>query len=115
VAACCVDPDGRWLLRRITEGPILRGLWLPPFGDLEDPERAVEEASRLIPGQLAARPRPLPVLRHAITHRRIRVTPVRFDVATAQSAAGIGRWVDPSNHRLPTSSLFEKLLESNDL
>jgi len=36
VAACCVDREGAWLLRRIDEGPILRGLWLPPLAELED-------------------------------------------------------------------------------
>jgi A/G-specific adenine glycosylase len=115
VAACCVDATGRWLLCRVTEGPILRGLWLPPFDDLPEGRRAVDRAREMMPFELSARPRPLSPVRHSITHRRIRVHPVRLDVAAADEVGVDGRWVDPMNHRLPTSSLLEKLLSANDL
>ncbi len=43
-AACCVDAEGRWLVRQVCEGPILRGLWLPPIAELEP--REAPEAGR---------------------------------------------------------------------
>jgi A/G-specific adenine glycosylase len=115
VAACCIDDSGRWLLRRVTEGPILQGLWLPPLADLLDDQRAADRAREMMPLSLAARPRVLPPVRHSITHRKIRVIPVRLAVAATDGVVVDGRWVDPMNHRLPTSSLLEKLLSANDL
>jgi len=115
VAACCVDASGRWLLCRVTEGPILRGLWLPPLDDLLDGQRAADRATELMPFSLSARPRVLAPVRHSITHRRIQVIPVRLDVAATDGVGVDGRWVDPVNHRLPTSSLLDKLFSANDL
>ena len=48
VAACAIDCNGDWLLRRIDDSPILRGLWLPPLAELEDGADPVVEARRLV-------------------------------------------------------------------
>jgi A/G-specific adenine glycosylase len=108
-AACCIDSDGRWLLRRIDDGPILQGLWLPPLATLD----LGEDASSSLRGCLglpASVPAvELPTLTHSITHRRIRVNPVRFEVPSALVEGIDGRWVDPRKPRLPTSSLLGKL------
>ncbi len=114
VAACCVDRTGRWLLRRVDEGPILRGLWLPPLAELVDGESPADRARTLVPLPLAAPPMQLEAVRHAITHRRIQVLPVLLRVAAGQGRVG-GRWVDPDDLRLPTSSLLEKLLKKSAL
>ena len=114
-AACCVDASGRWLVRQVSEGPILRGLWLPPIAELaprEDPEAA---ACRLVPGELLAPPRRLPAVRHSITHRRITVHPVRLELSPDGAATVAGRWVDPASPAIATSSLFFKLLQASDL
>jgi A/G-specific adenine glycosylase len=115
VAACCVDGRGRWLVREVVDGPILRGLWLPPLADLPDSRSAVEQALELVPIALAETPQPLPVVRHSITHRRIRVYPVRMVATAAGRLETGGRWVDPVNGGFPTSSLFMKLIRINTL
>jgi A/G-specific adenine glycosylase len=109
VAACCVDERGRWLVRQVTDGPILRGLWLPPLAELGDGDQALERALWLVTDPMREPPLVLPEVRHSITHRRIRIQPVRLAVRGAECRAP-GRWVDPRRCRLPTSSLFEKLL-----
>lgn len=114
VAACCVDSEGRWLLRQLKDGPILRGLWLPPIAELGDGEIAADRAGALVPELVPAGVRELGELRHSITHRRIRVLPVLLTVDGVPAKLE-GRWIDPHNHRLPTSSLFWKLISVNEL
>ncbi len=114
VAACCVGPDGRWLLRQVSEGPILVGLWLPPFRPLAVGEDPIAAAAGLSPAPAAGRPERLGPVRHSITHRRIEVVPVRVPVAAWSSAAG-WCWAPPENPGVPTSSLLEKILHLNSL
>jgi len=110
VAACCVDDGGRWLLRRVDEGPILRGLWLPPFAEAGDGEEPASIAARLLPGRSPSpRAEVLPPLRHSITHRRIEVVPVRLR-ARGSALPGDGWcWAEPAAPGVPTSSLLAKL------
>jgi A/G-specific adenine glycosylase len=115
VAACCIDRRGRWLVREVVEGPILRGLWLPPLADLAGDRSAIEQALELVPIPAVEPPVAMPVVRHSITHRRIRVHPVRLVVATTGRLAGEGRWVDAESDGIPTSSLFMKLIRINSL
>jgi len=115
VAACCIDETGRWLLRRVSQGPILRGLWLPPIAHLANPDRAIETALDMVPLRPSAAPRRLQAVRHSITHRRISVTPVRIDVVRTDAAGIDGRWADPAEADLPTSSLLQKLFSVKDL
>jgi A/G-specific adenine glycosylase len=112
VAACCIGPDGRWLLHRVDQGPILRGLWLPPVASLGPDDDALSVASSLAPLP-TTRPRPGSVVRHAITHRRIEVHPVFLEPAGAElrieDAEGGWQWADPLHPGLPTSSLLAKI------
>lgn len=108
VAALITDGRNRLLVRRIEEGPILRGLWLPPLGVLTDPQEAVERARELAPVTVEAEEKlPVPV-RHSITHRRITVFPVPMRAMTRKEPEDC-RWVDPLAPGVPTSSLLGKL------
>lgn len=125
VAACLVMPDGRWLLRKIETGPILRGLWLPPVANLEGDADALDLATGSLPeGFSSATGTVLDSVRHHITHRRIEVIPVLFRISPEQSVAlcdeltsfSGGRYSGdtwqcacPGEVKGGTSSLFEKL------
>jgi A/G-specific adenine glycosylase len=114
VAACVVRADGAWRLHRIEDGPILRGLWLPPLADLEDGVDPVGRARVLanLPHSDAAMGG---TIHHGITHRRIRVTPVRLDADEAQAGVGEGvRWWRPGEPLPATSSLLAKLVTALD-
>ncbi len=115
VAACCVDEAGRWLVRLVDEGPILEGLWLPPMSPLAPGDDPVEVARGLVPGPYEASPRLLDEVPHSITHRRIRIVPVRLSVVGGGIGELEGRWIDPDAVALPTSSIFGKLLQTNNL
>ena len=112
VAACCITPEGSWLLRRIDEGPILQGLWLPPLADLVDGSDPVVEAGRLLPEKRNPQATAGPPVRHNITHRKIDVLPVRLDVDHFDPPSEDWRWVDPRKPDLPTSSLLAKLVDA---
>ena len=112
VAACCVDREGAWLLRRIDEGPILRGLWLPPLAELEDQTNPLDEAKRLLPDVKSRYLTAGPAVRHHITHRRIDVVPVRVEAERFDPPSENWRWVDPRDPGVPTSSLLAKLVEN---
>ena len=110
VAACFVDPKGRWLLRKVQEGPILRGLWLPPLANLEREADPVKVAMSLGPEGLSLDGcQVFGAVRHSITHRRIEVVPVLVSVVHADFPAAMWQWSRPGEVDGGTSSLFEKL------
>jgi len=110
VAACLVGSDERWLLRRVQEGPILRGLWLPPFADLQSEADPATEALALAPEGLPAETGAVfPAVRHHITHRRIEVIPVLINAPDADLSAALWQWARPGEVAGGTSSLFLKL------
>jgi len=111
VAACAIDCNGDWLLRRIDDSPILRGLWLPPLAELEDGADPVVEARCLIPDAKRCSAAVAPPVRHHITHRKIDVVPVCFEVDIFDPPSESWRWMDPRNLDVPTSSLLGKLVE----
>jgi len=111
VAACCVDREGAWLLRRIDEGPILQGLWLPPLAELEDQTDPLDEAKRLLPDVKSRYLIVGPAVRHHITHRKIDVVPVRVEAECFDPPSENWQWVDPREPGVPTSSLLGKLVE----
>ena len=114
VAACCSDIEGQWLLKRVDEGRILRGLWLPPLAELEESQSPARRAAELVPGLQWTQGETGSPVRHTITHRRIEVVPVRF-VADGFDSLGEGwRWADPLDPEVPTSSLLAKLFERLD-
>jgi A/G-specific adenine glycosylase len=110
VAACVVADDGPWLVRRVDKGPILRGLWLPPVRELEKCVDPKDVAGQLVPFGVNSAPTLANAVRHNITHRRIDVTPVRFDVAHTDPPSDAWRWIDPVSPGVPTSSLLQKLV-----
>jgi len=112
VAACVVTADGEWLVRRVDEGPILRGLWLPPVLEIEEGADPAKAASRLVPFATKSSPKLGDAVRHNITHRKIDVIPVRFEAARAEPPSDTWRWVDPMDPGLPTSSLLAKLVDA---
>ncbi len=112
VAVWLERPDGAVLLRRVDEGPLLVGLWLPPFAELGDGEDPAEAATAI------ARDAGWPVrlrreagVRHAITHRDILVIPfagAAGGVRVAEPRDGWS-WQHPGDPAVPTSSLLAKL------
>jgi A/G-specific adenine glycosylase len=111
-------PDGAVLLRRVTDGPVLRGLWLPPYAPLRAGETLAAAATALArshghAGGLEAR---APV-RHGITHRRITVHPFAATVfagrardrAPPDEALG---WYDARTPGVATSALLGKLFRA---
>ena len=114
VAACCIDENGQWLLRRIDEGPVLRGLWLPPLAELAAADDPSREAARLVPELQSESGEIVPAVRHTITHRRLSVIPVRFALDHVGPMSNGWRWVDPRDPEVPTSSLLLKLVESSE-
>ena len=112
VFACCVTPEGEWMLRRITDGPILRGLWLPPFAELRRAdETTVQQAAALVPhsvgnGEVCRS------MSHSITFRRIELIPVRFAVMGRELPAATWQYARPDKLRTGTSSLLPKLVKS---
>lgn len=112
LAVIIEDHDGRWLLRQVVEGPILNGLWLPPFCEI-DPKRPLEEqASDLAAFKVESAVDVFEPVKHSITHRRIEVTPARTRMDDPVSAPEGWSWADPEKPNLPTSSLLGKLLKS---
>jgi A/G-specific adenine glycosylase len=112
VAACIVAGDGSWLVRRIDEGPILRGLWLPPLGTVVDTSDPRSEAKKLVPVAVSSNVVVGLPVRHNITHRKIDVVPVRFKARESETPTGAWRWVDPHKPGVPTSSLLRKLVDT---
>jgi len=112
VASCAVGPDGRWLLRRVTEGPILRGLWLPAFGELDPGESPARAAVELLPLTPLAASRHVGEVEHGITHRRIAVAVVAVAVAGGPAPGPEWRWVGVEEKEVATSSLLAKLVRA---
>ena len=112
VSACCVDDTGRWLLRRVDEGPVLRGLWMPPLAELAATDDPCRTAAGLVHELEPESGEIVRAVHHTITHRRIEVMPVRFAVDRLDPPSSGRRWVDPSDPGVPTSALLLKLVES---
>jgi A/G-specific adenine glycosylase len=112
VAACLIDQSGGWMLRRIEEGTILRGLWLPPLASLGPEDDPVGVAQALVPWTASGRPVERQPVRHAITYRRITVTPVQMPVGSVEHCPDGWQRVDPVKPELPTSSLLAKLVKA---
>jgi len=109
VAVCAVDPERRWLLRRVDDGPILRGLWLPPLAEIAVDGDPIASALGLLPDCVTTAQEARPPVRHNITHRKIDVVPVRFVIEHLEPPSDKWRWLDPKNPGVPTSSLLAKL------
>jgi A/G-specific adenine glycosylase len=112
VAVWLQRPDGRVLLRRVDDGPLLAGIWLPPYAVI--PEGAEPaSAARALAGEagFVGLLSPAPAVRHGITHRDIRVLPFVATISgdgVAEAMPGWS-WQNPAAPALPTSSLLGKL------
>jgi A/G-specific adenine glycosylase len=106
------DGSGRWLLREVSDGPILRGLWLPPFVEIDARQPSEDRVRRLLPFRSTARIDFSHPVRHSITHRRIEISPARVGVDPAPDVPAGWSWADPGSPGLPTSSLLGKLHRS---
>ena len=107
--------DGCVLLRRVDHGPLLVGLWLPPFSVVAGRSAAGDAARTLardagldVPLTRAA------TVKHGITHRDIDVLPFvgavrRMRVAEVRDGWS---WQNPRAPRVPTSSLLAKLADA---
>jgi A/G-specific adenine glycosylase len=110
LVAVVEDAKGRWMLRRVSEGPILLGLWLPPFAERDDRRSLEDQIRALVPVPSGAAFEEGSPIRHSITHRRIEITPVRVRVEMQPSDPDGCVWADPETPDLPTSSLLAKLV-----
>lgn len=108
---CCIDPESRWLLKRVSSGPILRGLWLPPWTALPDPVDLEAAATSLLPFPATVSIELLEPIRHSITHRLITVHPALIELkhAPAMEFDPEWCWTPPGAGNLPTSTLLSKL------
>ena len=109
LAVIVEDRAGRWLLREVTEGPILRGLWLPPYAEVDTRKSISEQVRRLLPFRSTTAIEFAKPIKHSITHRRIEIRPVRVRVDPPVVIPVGWSWVDPESPKLPTSSLLGKL------
>lgn len=112
LAVIIEDPNGRWLLRQITEGPILRGLWLPPVVVIDPRRHPEDQVLEALPFDLTPVVEFSKPIKHSITHRRIEVTPARVVIEPREGVAEGWSWAHPTKPDLPTSSILGKLLAS---
>jgi len=112
VALWLARADGTVLLRRLDDGVLLAGLWLPPLAVLgpdDEPAATAFELSCALGygGRLEA----IAAIRHSITHRRIRVRPFvgNWSSHAVREARAAESFRDPASPGLPTSSLLTKL------
>ena len=105
-------PGRSVLLRRVENGTLLRGLWLPPFAALapgEDPAACARSLAREAgwSGTLAqAHP-----VRHSITHRSITILPFvgAGEIGRVSEGSAAWSWQDPDHPAVPSSTLLGKL------
>jgi A/G-specific adenine glycosylase len=114
IAACVVDESGRWLLRRIDDGPILRGLWLPPLAEATADEDPIQTARGLLDGADLVDAIVGRSVRHSITHRNIEVVPALLASEGLEPPGDGWQWADARNPGVPTSSLLAKLVRAVD-
>ena len=106
-----VDPDGACLVEQRSPDGIWGGLWSPP-------ERAAGEAVNTflakagIAADLVDQVQPAGVFRHGFTHYDLDVEPVYVRLKARPSAVreGVGRWIDPADHRLGFSTVAARLV-----
>ena len=115
VAVWLERQDGHVLLRRVENGPLLVGLWLPPFAVLTDGADPRSVAAELAhEAGFTALLSAGPGIRHGITHRDIRVQPFlgRLSGDRVAESRADWSWQDPDSPTLPTSSLLGKLADA---
>jgi A/G-specific adenine glycosylase len=115
VALWLARDDGRVLLRRVDDGDLLGGMWLPPFemvSDGTEPSGAARALARDSGFRVPLHP--APSVRHGITHRDILVIPFTGRVGGTRVAEPMPgwRWEEPHTPAVPTSTLLAKLADA---
>ena len=106
-----VDPDGACLVEQRPPEGIWGGLWSPP-------ERAAGESvsefldQAGIGADLVGEVQKAGVFRHGFTHFDLDVEPVyvRLRARPPAMREGVGRWIDPADHRLGLSTVAARLV-----
>ncbi len=106
-----VDPGGACLVERRPPHGIWGGLWSPPERDAgESVSGFLDQAG--IAAELVDRVQRAGVFRHGFTHYDLDVEPVyvRLKARPAAVREGVGRWLDPGDHRLGLSTVAARLV-----
>jgi len=106
-----VDPEGACLVERRPPAGIWGGLWSPPErGADESVSRFLEQVG--IAAELVGEVQQAGVFRHGFTHFDLDVEPVyvRLRARPAVVREGVGRWIDPADHRLGLSTVAARLV-----
>ncbi len=106
-----VDPDGACLVEQRPPRGIWGGLWSPPERDAgESVNGFLDQAG--IAAELVDRVQTAGVFRHGFTHYDLDVEPVYVRLKSRPSAVreGVGRWIDPADHRLGLSRVASRLV-----
>ena len=106
-----VDPAGACLVERRPTDGVWGGLWSPPERAADESvSRFLEQAG--IGGELVDQVQQAGVFRHGFTHYDLDVEPVyvRLRARPAAVGEGVGRWIDPADHRLGLSTVAARLV-----
>jgi len=116
VALWIEDGARRVLLRHVSSGSLLRGLWLPPLAPVRS-EQTAEQTAHALALEFGCGPslRALSGIVHTITHRRIQILPY---LVTALPRVAEGDpdvvWADPLAPGVATSTLVGKIARARE-
>ena len=111
-----VDPDGACLVEQRPPDGIWGGLWSPPERTAgESVSGFLEQAG--IAADLVDEVQRAGVFRHGFTHFDLDVEPiyVRLRARPPGFREGVGRWIDPADHRLGLSTVAARLVGATAL
>ena len=106
-----VDPQGACLLEQRPARGIWGGLWSPPEREAgKSVEGFLQQTG--IAAELVDQVQRAGVFRHGFTHYDLDVEPVyvRLKARPAAVREGVGRWIDPGDHRLGLSTVAARLV-----
>ena len=106
-----VDPEGACLVEQRPPHGIWGGLWSPPEREAgETVNGFLDQAG--ITADLVDQVEAAGVFRHGFTHYDLDVEPVyvRLRARPAAVREGVGRWIDPHDHRLGLSTVASRLV-----
>ena len=106
-----VDPQGACLLEQRPARGIWGGLWSPPEREAGESVKGFLEQTG-IAAELVDQVQRAGVFRHGFTHYDLDVEPVyvRLKARPAAVREGVGRWIDPGDHRLGLSTVAARLV-----
>ena len=106
-----IDPGGACLVEQRPPDGIWGGLWSPPERDAGESVGGFL-ARAGIAADLVEQVQAAGVFRHGFTHFDLDVEPVyvRLRARPAAVREGVGRWIDPADHRLGLSTVAARLV-----